>query len=70
MSIENDFILQALQEKWHLYLEENTTFRVGTFISGPTFGCRREKSVDVKKDGIESYTDYLKKASLNRNSKI
>ncbi|PWM75299.1 MAG: hypothetical protein DBX59_02400 [Bacillota bacterium] len=40
-------------------LEENMTFQVDTFISGPTFGCRWEKGVAVKKDGYESYTDYL-----------
>ena len=45
-------------------LEENMTFQVDTFISGPTFGCRWEKGVAVKKDGIESYTDYLKKGII------
>ena len=45
-------------------LEENMTFQVDTFISGPTFGCRWEKGVAIKKDGIESYTDYLKKGII------
>ena len=45
-------------------LEENMTFQVDTFISGPTFGCRWEKGVAVKKDGYESYTDYLKKGII------
>ena len=45
-------------------LEENMTFQVDTFISGPTFGCRWEKGVAVKKDGIESYTDYLKRGII------
>ena len=45
-------------------LEENMTFQVDTFISGPTFGCRWEKGIAVKKDGYESYTDYLKKGII------
>ena len=45
-------------------LQENMTFQVDTFISGPTFGCRWEKGVAVKKDGCESYTDYLKKGII------
>ncbi|MBO5281343.1 MAG: aminopeptidase P family protein [Clostridia bacterium] len=45
-------------------LEENMTFQVDTFISGPTFGCRWEKGIAVKRDGIESYTDYLKKGII------
>ena len=45
-------------------LEENMTFQVDTFISGPTFGCRWEKGIAVKKDGCESYTDYLKKGII------
>ena len=45
-------------------LEENMTFQVDTFISGPTFGCRWEKGVAIKKNGIESYTDYLKKGII------
>lgn len=45
-------------------LEENMTFQVDTFISGPTFGCRWEKGVAVTKDGCESYTDYLKKGII------
>ncbi len=45
-------------------LQENMTFQVDTFISGPTFGCRWEKGIAVKKDGIESYTDYLKRGII------
>jgi len=45
-------------------LQENMTFQIDTFISGPTFGCRWEKGVAVKKDGIETYTDYLKKGII------
>ncbi len=45
-------------------LEENMTFQIDTFISGPTFGCRWEKGVAIKKDGIETYTDYLKKGII------
>ncbi len=45
-------------------LEENMTFQVDTFISGPTFGCRWEKGIAVTKDGYESYTDYLKKGII------
>ena len=45
-------------------LEENMTFQIDTFISGPTFGCRWEKGVAIKKDGIESYTDYLKRGII------
>ena len=45
-------------------LEENMTFQVDTFISGPTFGCRWEKGAAIKKDGCESYTDYLKKGII------
>lgn len=45
-------------------LEENMTFQVDTFISGPTFGCRWEKGIAVKKDGFESYTDYLNKGII------
>lgn len=45
-------------------LEENMTFQVDTFISGDTFGCRWEKGIAVKKDGYESYTDYLKKGII------
>ena len=45
-------------------LEENMTFQIDTFISGPTFGCRWEKGIAIKKDGIESYTDYLKKGII------
>ncbi len=45
-------------------LEENMTFQVDTFISGPTFGCRWEKGVAIKADGVESYTDYLKRGII------
>ena len=45
-------------------LQENMTFQIDTFISGPTFGCRWEKGVAIKKDGIETYTDYLKKGII------
>ena len=45
-------------------LEENMTFQVDTYISGDTFGCRWEKGIAVKKDGYESYTDYLKKGII------
>ena len=45
-------------------LEENMTFQVDTYISGPTFGCRWEKGIAVKNDGYESYTDYLKKGII------
>lgn len=40
-------------------LEENMTFQVDTFISGPTFGVRWEKGVSVTKNGCNSMTDYL-----------
>lgn len=45
-------------------LEENMTFQVDTYISGPTFGCRWEKGIAVKNGGYESYTDYLKKGII------
>ena len=45
-------------------LEENMTFQVDTFISGPTFGCRWEKGIAVTKDGCECMTDYLKKGII------
>ena len=45
-------------------LEENMTFQVDTFSSGDTFGCRWEKGIVVKKDGFESYTNYLKKGII------
>ena len=45
-------------------LQKNMTFQVDTFISGPTFGCRWEKGIAVKENGIESYTDYLKKGII------
>ena len=45
-------------------LEENMTFQVDTFISGPTFGCRWEKGIAVTKDGYASHSDYLKKGLI------
>lgn len=45
-------------------LEENMTFQVDTFISGPTFGVRWEKGIAVTKDGCESMTEYLKKGII------
>ena len=45
-------------------LEENMTFQVDTFISGPTFGTRWEKGIAVTKDGCKSMTDYLKKGII------
>ena len=40
-------------------LEENMTFQIDTFISAPTFGCRWEKGVAIRKDGVENYTNYI-----------
>ncbi len=48
----------------HYKLENNMTFQIDTFISGPTFGCRWEKGVAIKENGCESYTDYLKKGII------
>ena len=45
-------------------LQENMTFQVDTFISGPTFGARWEKGIVVTKDGCRSMTDYLKKGII------
>ncbi len=45
-------------------LEENMTFQIDTFISGPGFGCRWEKGISVTKNGCQSYTDYLKKGII------
>ncbi len=45
-------------------LEENMTFQIDTFISGPGFGCRWEKGIAVTKNGCQSYTDYLKKGII------
>ena len=53
-----------METSTHYPLEENMTFQIDTFISGPTFGCRWEKGIAVKKDGYESYTDYLKKGII------
>ncbi|MBQ7995054.1 MAG: aminopeptidase P family protein [Bacilli bacterium] len=46
------------------HLEENMTFQVDTFISGPDFGCRWEIGIVVTKDGCEACTDYLEKHGL------
>ena len=48
-------------------LQENMTFQVDTFISGPTFGTRWEKGIVVTKDGCKSMTDYLKKGIIEIN---
>ena len=53
-----------METSTHYPLEENMTFQIDTFISGPTFGCRWEKGAAIKKDGCESYTDYLKKGII------
>ena len=45
-------------------LKENMTFQIDTFISGDTFGCRWEKGCAITKDGVDSYTDYLKKGLI------
>ena len=45
-------------------LATNMTFQVDTFISGPTFGCRWEKGIAVKENGILSMTDYLEKHGI------
>ena len=50
-----------METSTHYPLMENMTFQIDTFISGPTFGCRWEKGVAIKRDGCESYTDYLKR---------
>lgn len=53
-----------METSTHYPLEENMTFQIDTFISGPTFGCRWEKGVSITKDGCKSYTDYLKKGII------
>lgn len=53
-----------METSTHYPLEENMTFQIDTFISGPTFGCRWEKGAAIKADGCESYTDYLKKGII------
>ena len=53
-----------METSTHYPLEENMTFQIDTFISGDTFGCRWEKGIAIKKDGCESYTDYLKKGII------
>ena len=45
-------------------LQENMTFQVDTFISGPTFGCRWEIGAAVGKNGCISMTDYLKRGII------
>ena len=53
-----------METSTHYPLEENMTFQVDTFISGPTFGCRWEKGIAITKDGCKSMTDYLKKGII------
>ena len=53
-----------METSTHYPLEENMTFQIDTFISGPTFGCRWEKGVSITKDGCTRYTDYLKKGII------
>lgn len=53
-----------METSTHYPLMENMTFQIDTFISGPTFGCRWEKGAAIKKDGCESYTDYLKRGII------
>ncbi len=45
-------------------IEENMTFQVDTFISGPTFGTRWEKGVVITKDGCKSMTNILEKGLI------
>ncbi len=45
-------------------LQKNMTFQADTFISGSTFGCRWEKGIVVKENGIHSMTDYLEKNGI------
>ena len=45
-------------------LQENMTFQIDTYISGDTFGCRWEKGVAIKENGIETYTDYLSRGII------
>ncbi len=53
-----------METSTHYPLEKNMTFQIDTFISGPTFGCRWEKGVAIRENGVESYTDYLKKGII------
>lgn len=53
-----------METSTHYPLEENMTFQVDTFISGPTFGCRWEKGIAITKGGCKSMTDYLKKGII------
>ena len=48
-------------------LKPNMTFQIDTFVSGSTFGCRWEKGCAITEDGIDSYTDYLKKGLVELN---
>ncbi len=45
-------------------LQPNMTFQVDTFISGKGFGCRWEKGIVIKENGIHSMTDYIEKNGL------
>jgi Xaa-Pro aminopeptidase len=45
-------------------LQKNMTFQVDTYMSGSTFGCRWEKGIAIKENGVESYTDYLEKHGI------
>lgn len=39
-------------------LQENMTFQIDTFVSGPTFGIRWEKGVAIRADGCEILGDH------------
>ena len=45
-------------------LEKNMTFQIDTFVAGSTFGCRWEIGCAITDDGIDPYTDYLKKRGV------
>ncbi len=45
-------------------LEKNMTFQIDTYISGSTFGCRWEKGIAIKENGVENYTDYIEKHGI------
>ncbi len=53
-----------METSTHYQLKENMTFQIDTFISGSTFGCRWEKGIAIKENGVENYTDYLNKHGL------
>ena len=53
-----------METSTHYKLEENMTFQIDTFVAGSTFGCRWEKGIAVKENGVENYTDYLDKHGL------